>query len=157
MEGVHGIHDVIIHKYGDMKLISFHIEVNAGSPVMDLHDLSERVEDAVEEEGTGGKAIAHVDPVDLAHPAYERVKSVLESVLMGDPRIVTSHDLRVTGPCESLAVAMDVVVRVDVPASVYEEIRAGVEAALRSRIDNGKLERCWSSRRRGTDGAAESV
>jgi len=36
--GVRGVHDVIVHSYGDVRLISFHIEVDAHLTLLAAHD-----------------------------------------------------------------------------------------------------------------------
>lgn len=119
--GVRGVHDVILHKYGDVKLVSFHIEVDAARTALDAHDLAERVEEVVQMI-TGCKAIVHVDPVDRGHPAYGMVRAWLEDLIARDERLVGFHDLRVSGDPEAYEVSVDLVVTVDLPEKTHEEI-----------------------------------
>ncbi|MBP7829263.1 MAG: cation transporter [Kiritimatiellae bacterium] len=131
--GVRGVHDVILHKYGDVKLVSFHIEVDAARSALEAHDLAERVEDEVESV-TGCKAIVHVDPVDRGHPAYGRVRGWLQQFVAGDERLVGFHDLRVSGEAHGFEVSVDLVVSVDLPEKAYAEVAAGVRDRLREGI-----------------------
>ncbi|KPK75590.1 MAG: hypothetical protein AMJ79_10840 [Phycisphaerae bacterium SM23_30] len=62
-EGVRGVHDVIVHRYGQHKVISLHIEVSAEESVTKLHDLSEEVTEAIEKKW-GGSAVVHIDPLN---------------------------------------------------------------------------------------------
>ena len=44
-EGVHGIHDLMVHSYGHSKYYaSVHVEVDANMPMMEGHDLADRIE-----------------------------------------------------------------------------------------------------------------
>ena len=127
--GVNGVHDIIIHKYGDVKIVSFHIEVDADKTAIEVHDLAERVERVVERE-SGCKAIVHVDPVDRAHPMYAKVKQCLKEIVTKDSRIVRFHDLRVTGKGEVFDLSVDVVVGISIQENAYEEIASEVRVLL---------------------------
>lgn len=127
--GVNGVHDIIIHKYGDVKIVSFHIEVDAEKTAIDVHDLAEQVERVVQRE-SGCKAIVHVDPVDRTHPMYARAKECLKEVVTKDARIVRFHDLRVTGRGDIFDLSVDVVVGISIQESAYDGIAAEVRALL---------------------------
>jgi cation diffusion facilitator family transporter len=127
--GVNGVHDIIIHKYGDVKIVSFHIEVDAEKSAIDVHDLAERVEKIVEGE-SGCKAIVHVDPVDRTHPMYARVKECLREIVTKDSRLVRFHDLRVTGRGDAFDLSVDVVVGISIQEDAYDEIAAEVKTLI---------------------------
>lgn len=127
--GVNGVHDIIIHKYGDVKIASFHIEVDAEKTAIDVHDLAERVECVVGRE-SGCKAIVHVDPVDRTHPMYGRVKECLREMMAKDLRIVRFHDLRVRGKEDRFDLSVDVVVDISIAENSYDEIAAEVKGML---------------------------
>ena len=129
VEGVNGVHDIIIHKYGDVKIASFHIEVDAEKTAIDDHDLAERVERVVEHE-SGCKAIVHVDPVDRTHPMYAKVKESLKEIVAKDSRIVRFHDLRVMGRGGMFDLSVDVVVDISIAENLYDEIAAEVKGLL---------------------------
>jgi cation diffusion facilitator family transporter len=132
--GVNGVHDILIHKYGDVKIASFHIEVDAEKTAIEVHDLAERVERVVEREA-GGKAIVHVDPVDRTHPMYSRVKECLKEIVTKDSRVVRFHDLRVTGKGEVFDLSVDVVVGISIQENSYAEIAAEVKVLLFKHLD----------------------
>jgi cation diffusion facilitator family transporter len=129
MAGVNGVHDIIIHKYGDVNIASFHIEVDAEKSAIDVHDLAERVERIVEIE-LGYKAIVHVDPVDRTHPMYARVKGCLKEIMTKDSRIVRFHDLRVMGRGGVFDLSVDVVVSISIAENSYHEIELEVKGLL---------------------------
>lgn len=106
--GVRGVHDVIVHAYGDVRHISLHIEVDSNLTVLAAHTLAEAVEARIAE-ALGAKTTVHVDPVDRAHACYLRAeKALVDAVQRGD--LVGFHDLRVSGPESALDVQVDLVV-----------------------------------------------
>lgn len=137
--GVRGVHDILLHRYGDMKLVSFHIEVDAARSALDVHNLAERVEREVER-STASKAIVHVDPVDRKHPMYRKADDVLKGVIAKDNRIAGFHDLRATGKGKGVEVSVDIVVSLKVGEGEYAAIREAVEGHLRAQLESvGKV------------------
>ncbi len=132
--GVNGVHSLIIHKYGDVKLVSFHIEVDAQRSAMQVHDTAEKVERAVEM-AAGCKAIVHVDPIDLDHPMYKQAKEALAELLVQNRRLVAFHDLRISGGVKRHGLSVDVVVGVDVREGEYEEISRQVQEYLNAKLE----------------------
>ena len=131
--GVRNAHDLMLHTYGEDRVISLHIEVDAGLTALQVHDLSEQVEDRVEQT-LGGKAIVHVDPVDRSHPQYERAEDVLQSVVADHDQLTEFHDLRLEGPPHRLTLSVDVVAiagtrEADYPA-IAERVKQAIAKAL---------------------------
>ena len=135
--GVRGVHDIILHKYGDMRLASLHIEVDAGRSALEVHDLAERVEIVVGKSASCD-VIVHVDPVDRNHARYAEVLAMLETFAKSESRVTGFHDLRVTGERGELVVSVDFVVHLDVSTLDYESVRTCVRAFLQQRVDGLK-------------------
>jgi cation diffusion facilitator family transporter len=130
-EGVRGVHGVLMHKYGDTRVVSLHIEVDAAKTAGELHDVAERVEAEVEEQ-TKCRAIVHVDPIDHTHPLYERVREEVARSVAQDARVLGFHDLRVSGSGENLNISMDLVIALNLDKAAEAEIRKGVVDFLRT-------------------------
>ena len=130
---VQHVHDVMIHVYGDTRLVSLHIEVDAERPALEVHDLAEQVEEAVADE-TGGKVVVHVDPVDRSHPRYAALEQALQSTLSADSRLVEFHDLRVREESGGPEVTVDIVVQVDVLKSVFDSIADRVRKRIQQEL-----------------------
>lgn len=131
--GVRGAHDVILHTYGDDRVISFHIEVDAAASALKAHDLAEQAEDAVEQ-SMGGKAIAHVDPVDRSHPQYGQAESTLADVVIDHQDLTAFHDLRIDGPAHRLSLSVDVVTVTGLSDARYPDIEQAIQQAIRERM-----------------------
>jgi divalent metal cation (Fe/Co/Zn/Cd) transporter len=97
---------------------------------MDVHDLAERVEYAVEKV-VACKATVHGDPVDRSHKMYETVAVILERATQQDRRLASFHDLRLTDTESGFNVSADIVVSNAVRESEYEMIGSSVRDILK--------------------------
>ncbi len=133
MPGVRGVHDAIVHSYGDLRMMSLHIEVDAELSVLAAHGLAERVEQRIAE-AEGLKAIVHVDPVDRTHPAYARAEKTMNGIVEAHPEMVGFHDLRLHGEETAFELAVDLVVHAGVLPEAFPSILADVRDRLHARL-----------------------
>ncbi len=137
VSGVRGVHDLIMHKYGVDQVISLHIEVDADRSALELHDIAEQVEQAVEQ-AMGGKAIVHVDPIDRTHPQYEEAAGVMAAAVANHTQLTGYHDLRVQGSGDRLSLSVDVVTAMGTLESDYPVIERNVEERIRAGLKRVK-------------------
>lgn len=121
VDGVLGVHEIMVHQYGDVKMVSFHVEVDAGLTVVEAHDIAEVVEEAVESK-MQWRAVAHVDPVDRSHPIFEELKGILIDYIKADPDLVDFHDLRANGNEAPYVISFDLVTGMDTRRTSYNAI-----------------------------------
>lgn len=142
VKGVSGAHDIMVHQYGDVHMVSFHIEVDAGMSLVDAHILSEVAEDAVENR-MGWRAVAHIDPVDRSHSLFDELDRILKDYIAGEPRLVDVHDLRAEGGHAPFKVSFDLVTDMGTQYSDYDDIyRSCVEVlreAFGSRVHEAEI------------------
>ena len=142
VEGVLGAHDIMVHQYGDVHMVSFHIEVDARMSLVDAHNISEIAEEAVETR-LGWRAVAHADPVDRSHPLFDELSRVLKHYIAGEPRLVNVHDLRAEGDRAPFKVSFDLVTVMGALHSDYDEIYRSCVEELRtvfgSRVDLAEI------------------
>ncbi|MCF7838547.1 MAG: cation diffusion facilitator family transporter [Candidatus Marinimicrobia bacterium] len=105
---VFSAHDVVIHAYGDLKLISLHIEVDARQDALAAHALAEQVEEAVAA-ATNARTVVHADPVDHTHPDYAEAATALRHLVVNAPYLGGFHDLRLEGTKPNLKLQADLV------------------------------------------------
>ncbi len=123
VEGVEGVHDLVIHRYGDLRLVSLHAETSDKLDALQAHTLAEEIQDAVGE-GRKGHVVVHIDPINRDHPRYAEIEQVVARRIADDERLHSFHDLRVVGEDERFNVVVDVVAE-----------RPGVDSAeLRSEL-----------------------
>lgn len=96
-ENVDGVHDIIVHSYGDNMLVSLHIEVEDKYSAMKVHDISEDVESLLEKKFSSTKAIVHADPINTDHKDYKKIKDFIDKEMENDHSFLSYHDLRIIG------------------------------------------------------------
>ena len=121
VDGVIGIHEIMVHQYGDVKMVSFHIEVDAKLSLVDAHAISEIAEEAVETT-LQWRAVAHLDPVDRTHPFFGELSRQLQTYVMNEPRLVDVHDLRAEGVEMPYRISFDLVTDMETSRASYNAI-----------------------------------
>lgn len=94
VDGVLGAHDITVHSYGHDKFVSVHVEIDANETTAVAHDISEEVEDQLEN-ALGVEPTVHMDPVHPRDPMVQDINSYLEETWLKDGRITDIHDIRV--------------------------------------------------------------
>ncbi len=137
--GVLGTHEIIIHTYGNVRMISLHLEVSDKSSAYELHRLSEEVEEAIAKR-LKARVIAHIDPINKDHPLYEDVSQVIKEIVSEDSRISSFHDLRIVGtsPGKSKAV-FNIVLEEDVDDQESYDINRSTREKLLERFPEMKV------------------
>lgn len=94
-DGVLGIHDLVIHSYGQTKCFALcHVEVDASVNIITSHDIIDNIEHDVYNE-LGIVLNIHLDPVDLTDEEMLTLKKIAESVLEKEAPALSMHDFRI--------------------------------------------------------------
>jgi cation diffusion facilitator family transporter len=96
VSGVRGVHDVVVHRYGALAVVSLHVEVHGRLPVGRGHQIAEEVERCLQVE-LDCRATVHVDPVDESHPLHGPLRALLDEQLARRGRGAAVGHLRVVG------------------------------------------------------------
>lgn len=91
-----GVHDIVVHNYGENRIVSLHIEVSHTLSALAIHEIAEDVEESVGRI-TQGMVVVHMDPINRDHPHYDTVLTEVQKVVAQDERVLTFHDLRIVG------------------------------------------------------------
>ena len=91
-----GVHDIICHLYGHVRIISLHLEVSSEESALTLHTLAENVEKDIAAQ-TNSLVIVHIDPINNNHPQYNAIHNTIKSIVDRDERIHSFHDMRIIG------------------------------------------------------------
>jgi divalent metal cation (Fe/Co/Zn/Cd) transporter len=95
VDGVRGVHDIIIHNYGSRKVISLHIEISNHLTITKAHAISEQVEQVLFDE-MEYFATVHIDPLDFFDHQVKEVAHFLEEIRKEAPvKISGFHDIRI--------------------------------------------------------------
>jgi cation diffusion facilitator family transporter len=132
-DGVLGVHDILVHRYGGVSIVSLHVEVPHDESAMRLHELSQRIEEEIAKRFPG-HAVVHVDPVNRGHPQYERVRGIVEEVIGGTAECASFHDLRLVGGRDRFKVVFDFTARQGLDEKAVQECRGDVVSRLADRL-----------------------
>jgi len=127
--GVQGVHDVVIHRYGERRFVSLHVETSDALSAAETHEIAEQVEYAVAPDGHGSVAV-HVDPINKDHPAYARLHQVVAAAVEAEQAAQSFHDLRIVGGPQRFNAVFDVCLgsSEQADAGLSERLRAAVRA-----------------------------
>jgi len=137
-EGVLGVHDIICHRYGQTGIVSLHIEVSDKETPLDLHALSEEVEEAIVAQ-MGGMATVHIDPINKEHPLYNEIVQAIKEIVNEDNRMASFHDLRIVGSQErKFKVIFDIVLTGDSDEREIHNIAQSIQEKLKPQFPKMK-------------------
>lgn len=96
IEGIIGIHDLIVHNYGPgRQIISMHAEVDADENVNEAHDKIDNAEIILEKE-FNCIAVIHMDPIVQNDERINRLKGICNGVIKAIDPNFSLHDFRMT-------------------------------------------------------------
>ncbi len=94
-----GIHDLVVHDYGPgRRMVSLHAEVPADGNLLELHDIIDNAEQALEEQ-LHCTAVIHMDPIVTDDPVVLKLRTQVASLIQEIHPSLSMHDFRtVPGP-----------------------------------------------------------
>lgn len=136
-EGVHGIHDLAVHSYGQTKMYAtVHVEVDSAMPIMESHDLADLIEkDFID--NTNIILTVHIDPLVLNDPIVNALRDRTNQIIHEFDPTFKTHDFRVVGGVTHTNIVFDVAVPFETKmtdAEIEEKIK---ELAKDGRADLG--------------------
>jgi len=136
IDGIEDVHEIIVHDYGSMFLISFHGEIPEKYGPARIHEITEQCEKKVREQ-FGGEVVCHSDPLPEKTPEIEALETRFREIVAEDPRITSYHDFRVVKESEErIIIVADIDVDEEVPESKFPEIAMALEKRAHKVIQN---------------------
>ena len=107
---ISGIHDLIVHDYGPgRRMVSLHAEVPADGNLIELHEIIDSAEEALEEK-LGCEAVIHMDPIVTDDPKVLSVKNKVLSIIEEINPSLSLHDFRIVKRHDTDRMVFDVLV-----------------------------------------------
>lgn len=143
VEGVHEIHNVMVHAFdedGQQKLhVTLHAKVRSGLSVRQAHEVSDRIEDTIAGEiGPATRVDTHIEPLestafgrDVTADRSDIVETVRRAAL-SEPDILDCHEVIVTSTGGHLSVVAHVTGRSDLPLDRMHDAATRVENMVHS-------------------------
>lgn len=129
-DGVLGIHDLVVHSYGQGKcFVSAHVEVDSDEDVMLSHDMIDTIEADILKD-MNINLVIHMDPVCISDPETNRLREqcskIISDISSTYSSPVSMHDFRVVkGFNSQTKLIFDISVSNDMPLDderLYREI-----------------------------------
>lgn len=109
-EGVEGIHDLMIHNYGEGRdFATVHVEVSSDMNIVVAHDLADSIEKSVLKEFNIDLTV-HIDPIDIKDKEINMLYDKTKKILKEFDREISLHDFRVVRNSDLKKIVFDVVV-----------------------------------------------
>jgi cation diffusion facilitator family transporter len=136
VEGIQDIHEIILHDYGSMYLISAHVEIPEKFDSANMHEITERCE-AKLRKTYGGEAVCHTDPLLEKTPEVRAVEAQFKKIVERSPHITGYHDFRVIAESsQKIIIVADIDVAEEVPEREFETIAKDLESQVKVTISN---------------------
>lgn len=128
VEGISDVHEIIVHDYGSMYMISLHGEIPEKYGPARIHEVTEICESVLRKR-FGGEVVCHSDPLPEKTPEIEAIENLFKDLVSREPQITGYHDFRVVAASEKERIIVaDLDVREDIPNSEFKEIIGTLEA-----------------------------
>lgn len=112
-DGILGLHDFLIHSYGESKFyVSAHAEVSASVDIMTSHEVIDTIERDFKNE-YGIVLSIHLDPVETDNEEVNANKKKVEVILKNINENLSFHDFRIVSGKNSTNIIFDVVIPFD--------------------------------------------
>jgi len=128
-----GIHDLLIHDYGPShRFMSLHAEVDGAVPIMETHDVIDRIENEMLEK-YGILTTIHMDPIDLNDEQIPLLKEKVDKIVKKIDPSYSIHDFRLVKGAKQTKLVFDVLLPPDDIVS-HEKIKKEISDEI-SAID----------------------
>jgi cation diffusion facilitator family transporter len=136
VEGVEDVHEIIIHDYGAMYLISLHVEVPEKLDPAGMHEIGERCESELRDL-YGGEVVCHTDPLMVRTPTIQAIEDQFKRIVEESVRIIGYHDFRVVAQShDRIILIADIDAAEDVPEAEFQDIASDLESRVKAAIPN---------------------
>ena len=140
VEGISDVHEIIVHDYGSMYLISLHVEIPEKYGPVHIHEITERCEHKLRTQ-FGGEVVCHSDPLPEKTPEFEIIETKFRKITSEDPRILGYHDFRIISGSENrIIIVADIDVKEEITQSRFPEVSQDLETSAKKEIY--KLDYC---------------
>ncbi len=110
-DGVLGIHDLVVHSYGENKtFVTVHVEVDADGNIMESHDLIDNIEADFLKDNIN--LVIHMDPISVSDPETNNLRlkcmDILSHISSEYSSPISIHDFRIVKGITHTNVIFDV-------------------------------------------------
>ena len=132
VEHVEGVHEVVVHDYGAMLMVSLHVEIPERLGPSKMHEVSEMCEARLRDE-LDAVAVCHSDPLMEMSPKHQEIERKFRAVVDGAPGVNDYHDFRiVAGSPETIIIVADIDADEQLPDSEFSAVAKDLELLVKA-------------------------
>lgn len=136
---VEGVHDLMVHKYGESRFTSLHIEISDRMGVHRMHEICAETESRILKK-YAGYCVVHLDPINLEHPLFSKVADTLREVVINRVELVAFHDLKLWNEKEEEQGEVEISVDPEVDEGQYPELKSHVTKEISQKFPGLKIQ-----------------
>ena len=120
--GIKGVHDIVVHNYGQKNAVSLHVEVEKTLALPHAHQLAKAVEGKIQDK-TEASVVVHVD----LHKQKSRVtnaqlQKILNKIMRAQPAVINYHQVNFASGQGVNTLDFHVMVKHDMPVNESHEL-----------------------------------
>lgn len=136
VEGVEGVHEIIVHDYGSLYAMSMHTEIPEKYGAKEMHEIAERCE-ALLRENFAGEVVCHTDPLLEKTPETQAVENTFRKIVQEMPGVISFHDFRIVAHSkQKMILIADIDVEEEIPESAFASITEELEQRVLEAMPN---------------------
>ncbi len=136
-EGVLGVHDLIVHSYGEGTVFaSAHVEMSADNDLLYSHEVIDEIEFTVHEQYDVNLTL-HLDPV-VSDERVEALRDIVEGLSREISSELKMHDFRAVFTPENIKIKFDLTLPIK-PKLIAKEVRRELTDKITEKVENCKV------------------
>jgi cation diffusion facilitator family transporter len=136
VDSVEDVHEIIVHDYGSMYMISLHAEIPEKFSAPEMHEIAEKCERTLRKH-FGGEVVCHTDPLLERTPEIQAIENQFRKMVEDIPKIIGYHEFRVIAESsDKVIIAADIDMAEDVPETDFKSIRQELAERILREIPN---------------------
>lgn len=133
-----GVHDIVVHTYGQEKFISVHVEVDGSKSVAEYYDISEDFESKMFKI-LGANLTVYLDPVFPNNPMVKKIKNLLKIKKEEDSRVLDFHDIRVVNTKNHQVILFRVLLALDMDRNTTITLKDNLSRFLNKKFKDYEI------------------
>jgi len=147
VDGVEGVHDILVHDYGTVKAISLHVEVDKTLDSVRAHQIATTVETKIAK-NINSSPIAHIDLKNKKTKKVSASLRVLKMIVQKFPQIINFHGVQISsnesGDFLNLHIVLSKLMNVEQSHELAHKLQGSLQTRFKGYKINIHVEPCNS-------------
>ena len=136
VQGVRDVHEIIVHDYGSMYIMTLHAEIEESGVPESMHEIAETCEARLRNKFRG-EVVCHTDPLMAHTPESQAIEDTFRTIVEEMDVITAYHDFRIVSYSpQKIIIVADLDLNPEIPDSTYTTIAADLDAKVKKAIPN---------------------